>query len=389
MGLFGKLKYAIPGVGPMIAAKDAAKKGIKWAGQKSAGATDVNNRLEDRYNYLTGGDDRKGISNRSRAAGFGLSAPETSPLKGFISDTRDRYNEVKGRSDALFDELGGTFRSFMGPHGGLDPSRIANIEGDISGFRDIGRYGAADAAGANRIRGNGVFEEFSKTGGYSDADKANIRSRIASQTPSFFASLRRRLDQQNRVNNGLNPGYTSQMSKMARDAGQEGTAAVREGEIALQEAVNSGRKWGTEGMSASERAIVANMLAGLEGASSTEMGLMDMIRSGQMFGAQGLEGLRTTPGADLAYSNQLLQALGLEGDQIMQVLGLMSDRNPNASNWDKYGGQIMGGLGSLAGMFAGGPAGASMGGKIGGEMGPNTLPISNKSGTFNKMFRFQ
>lgn len=328
----------------------------KWGGKKSSGTEQTNRRLEDRYSYLTGQPTKSNTGNKTLDRVSNLlrsKVPQTtSPLKGLIGDFQNKYDVSKGRSDALFDENSGIFRSFLGSSGGLDPSRIANIDQDIAGFRNIGKYGAADAAGANRIRGGGVYDEFSKTGGYSEGDKANIRSRVASMTPAFFAGLKRNLEQTNKVQGGFNPGYTSQMSKLSRDAGQGAQEAVRDAEIQLQEKVNEGRKWGTEGMTASERAIVANMLAGLEGASSTEMSLADMIRSGQMFGAQGLEGLRTSPGADLGYGNQLLQAIGLEGDQINQILGLMSGRNPNVNNWDKYGDQIMSAVSSGAAVLS-------------------------------------
>lgn len=358
-----------------------AKAAGKWAGSTSSGAKNVNDRLEERYSYLTGTPTLSRTGNKPLDTATNLLRSKlpssVSPMKGMIDTFRGDYEKAKGRSDALFDELGGTFRSFMGPYGGIDPSRISNIEGDIAGFRNIGKYGAGDAAGAARLRGGGVYDEFSKTGGYSDADKANIRSRVASMTPAFFAGLKRNLEQANKVQGGFNPGYTSQMSKLSRDAGRGAQEAVRDAEIGLQEQINEGRKWGTEGMSASERAIVANMLAGLEGASSAEMSLADMIRSGQMFGASGLEGLRTSPGADLAYSNQMLDALGLENNQIMQVLGLMADRNPNLSNWDKYGSQILGGIGSVAGMAAGGPAGASAGMEVGNKLGPKKTTKKN------------
>lgn len=318
--------------------------GLKWAGSKTKGATDTNNAINARYSYLTGGDAPGQVSK------IGAPARDVSPLKGMIGDFTSRYNDQKGRSDALHGQLSGVFNNFLGSSGGLDPGRIANVDQDIAGFRNIGKFGAGSAEDAARLRGGGVFDEFSRTGGYSDDDKANIRARIASNTPAFFAGLKRNLEQQNRVQGGFNPGYTSQMSKLSRDAGRGSVDAIREGEISLQEAINSGRKWGTEGMSQSEQAIVANMLRGLEGASSAESQLMQAIRQGQMFGAQGLEGLRTSPGADLAYGNQLLSAIGMEGDQINQLLGLMSGRNPNLSNFDKYGDKIMSGASAILGI---------------------------------------
>lgn len=336
--------YAQLATAPGLVFGGGGKKIGDWLGGTNKGAQATNDAIGQRYSYLTG------QTAPGQVAKLGAPKPETSPLKGMIGDFTSAYNDAKGRSSALHSQLSGVFNNFLGQHGGLDPNRVAALEGDIAGFRNIGRYGAADQASADRIRGGGVYDEFSKTGGYSDADKANIRGRIASITPSFFAGLKRNLDTQNRVQGGFNPGYTSQNAKMARDAGRESVNAVREGEIGLQEAINSGRKWGTEGMTASEAAIVKNMLAGLEGASSNESALMQAIRQGQMFGAQGLEGLRTSPGAEVAYGNQLLQALGMEGDQINQLLGLMSGRNPNLSNFDKYGDKIMSGAAAILGI---------------------------------------
>ncbi len=336
---FNPLKIAAALTGP-----GAAIMGSQWANSRSKGANAVNDALGQRYADLTGG------VAPGQTAKLNRPAKPDSPLKSMIGNLTGGYNAARDRSNALFDENSNTFRSFMGSNGGLDPNRIAALEGDIANFRNIGRHGAGDAAGAARLRGGGVYDEFSRTGGYSDKDIENIRERSNSQIPTFFAGLKRNLENQNKVQGGFNPGYTSQNAKMSRDAGRMSVDAARDTEVGIKEKVNEGRRWGTEGMSASEQAIVRNMLAGLEGASGNESALMQAIRQGQMFGAQGMEGLRTNAGADLAYGNQLLEALGLEGNQINQVLGMMGERNPNLTNFDKHGDKIMRGAAAILGM---------------------------------------
>jgi hypothetical protein len=334
----------------------------------------------------------------------------------FVDDRQRDLGDSQRRSDSAYDSASRGFNDVLSGHdgsganrgyydefartGGWDPSRIADVDSDIAGFRDIGRYGARDQASADRLRGGGVYDEFSKTGGYSDTDRANIRDRATSQVPAFYGALKDELSRQNTSSGGYNVGLGSQMSKLARESGRAGVDAAKGAELDIMDRVNSGRQWGTEGMSSTEKQIVNNQLAGLGGASTTELGLQDSINRGRMFGieggtsldnagvqnrlaaASGLTSLRSsTPGEVNMNQNNILQALGLRGSQIQNLIGQRIGNNPNTS-WTQYLPQILGAAGTVAGGAIGGPAGASAGGAVGGSIGPKPQPKPQFTGQY-------
>jgi hypothetical protein len=288
----------------------------------------------------------------------------------------DAYNDIinNPRAGGFYDEFART--------GGWDPARIASMDENIAGFKNIGRWGAGSPEDAFRLRGGGVYDEFSKTGGLSEGDRANIRDRSTSQIPAFYDSLKNTLMTQNNAQGGINPGFTSQMSKLARERGQESVNAAKDAELGIMQQVNEGRKWGTEGMTRSEQAIVQNMLAGLGGASDTEMGMMNSINQGRMFGTEGLAGLDRdklaaasgiaglrgqTPGEVNMYLDNILGTLGMRGQQVQGLLGQRMAYNPNRSFMD-YAAPFLGAGGAILGGLVGGPPGAAIGGQVGGSL---------------------
>src|SRR6185295_19142397 len=52
----------------------------------------------------------------------------------------------------------------MANTGGYDTNQRAAIGGDVSNLRNIGLTGSLDAEAMQRMRGNGVYDEFAKTG---------------------------------------------------------------------------------------------------------------------------------------------------------------------------------------------------------------------------------
>lgn len=264
------------------------------------------------------------------------------------------YKDSASKSDNVYNDLLSRY-GYFADTGGWDPSRVSSIDEDISGFKNFAKTGGLTPEAISRMRGSGVFDEFAKTGGYSDADLANIRGRTAAQTPAFYDSLKNELARQNTSQGGYSPGYTYEMAKSARDAYRGGTDAIRETEIGLKDAVNKGRMWGGSNISSSEDALqsllTGNQLKGLAGSSGLTMNLVNSMNQGKLAGMSGLENLRTTPGADFQYMNQLLKGMGMSDDSANQLLTLYA-KTKGTSVWNKilgtilqYGPMLLGGKG--------------------------------------------
>lgn len=199
-----------------------------------------------------------------------------------------------GGADPRFKEVENAYRSFSGG-GGWDPNRVASMDANIAGFKEFARGGGIDEEGMSRIRGKGVYDEFQKTGGLSDADRANIRSRATSVIPAMYQQMGDEANRMSSVQGGYGPGRAALQSRLARDRASGLSDATRDAELGIMEQVNKGRQWGTEGMTKSETGLqdllTRNKLQGLTGASQTEQGLQDSIIRGRQWGISGIGGL--------------------------------------------------------------------------------------------------
>lgn len=187
-----------------------------------------------------------------------------------------RFKEVEDFYRKLTDNKGG----------GWDPERLQALQGDIAGIRGQ----ANDPEIARRMRGNGVFEEFSKTGGYSDADKANIRARGTSGVPAMYGRMKDEADRFASVQGGYGPGRAALMSRMGRDQAGAASEASRNAEMGINEAVRTGRMSAAEAMSGAE-----GRYQSLRGDSFSNAGNMTSALEGDIYGRnrtgfQGIEG---------------------------------------------------------------------------------------------------
>lgn len=270
---------------------------------------------------------------------------------------QDQYGKQRERGEGLYNQTKTGYEGYLGETGGLDPSSVANLRGDIGSLRELGRTGGLDEEAIARFRGKGYFDELLKTGGYTDADKTNIRSRASSVIPSMYDAVKNATLTQNAAQGGYSPGYTYQVAKMVRDAGRDATSAVRDSEIGLAESIRSGKLSGATGMSDAEGRLqslrTGNMFRGLEGASGLERGLAGDIRAGQQYGLEGLSGMRReTAEQENFYLATQLKAMGMSDEQLFRLLQL---RGVDRSFWNKL---ISAGI-VAAGTYFGGPAGGA------------------------------
>ena len=166
--------------------------------------------------------------------------------------------------------------------GGYDPAFLQSIGRNVSMLDDIATSGGVDSNAINRIRGGGVFDEFANTGGYSDYDRANIRSRATSGIPAYYDALKRDAAQASRIGN-TTMGSAAMASRNARNASRDIAEANRNAEIDIMERVNQGRQWGAGNLSQSEAGLAnlqsQNRLAALTQSTGTQRGMQEFMSS--------------------------------------------------------------------------------------------------------------
>jgi len=186
--------------------------------------------------------------------------------------------------------LGQTFDAGMafGANGGFSKEREDSIMSNVHGLQEMGRTGGMTDADANRFRANGTYEEFNKTGGYTDADTARIRQVALAPIAGYASQTQDELNRRQAVQGGYGPGFDSAARALRRDTAKGMYEAGMASEMNIKDAVNSGRKWGAQGMTDSENAYqglkTSNQYKGLMGAADVETTLQDTISKYRMAG---------------------------------------------------------------------------------------------------------
>lgn len=295
------------------------------------------------------------------------------------------FANTGGINSGAFDPARAGYADFA-KTGGLD----AQYEGDLNSI--IGRLRAFGESGGDipdisdadkaRMRGGGVYDEFAKTGGLSDADRANMRSRATSIIPGVYQRASDEADRTRAIQGGYGPGAAALKSQMLRSSNASASDAALNAELGITDAVNKGRLAGAAGMSGTEQALQAlglnrqdlisrNKLAGMGGAASNLSSLMGMKQAGRQFGVSGQADLERAIQA-MTQSGKMFGAQGLMGlgreDQDTlnrQAEGTAGAANQNVSRLDDRDrylyesglGQKMAGLGGLTSLYNMGPSG--------------------------------
>lgn len=295
----------------------------RYMGTVTKGLEGAQGRASDMYGSMYGGYDKfiNGGGNFDAAkygdsGGSGGGGGGGDSRFGDVENSYRNFMSGGGVDTGKFNQFQGALGEVAG-NGGWGADRIASMDQNIKGFKDIARTGGVDAEGQNRMRGGGVFDEFAKTGGYSDGDISNIRSRANSVIPAYYDVAKTEAGRQASVQGGYGPGQSALMARMSRDQSRGAASTALDAELGIKDKVNSGRQWGGQGMAQSEGALQGlmsnNRMGALTGASQTEanmvnsiagnrigagsaggsneIGMQGTIQKGKMFGTQGLEGM--------------------------------------------------------------------------------------------------
>ncbi len=225
------------------------------------------------------------------------------------------------------------------------------------------------------------MEEFSKTGGYSRDDIANMRARGTSPIRAAYANAEREMGRQRALQGGYSANAFASLGRMARERGQAGADAMQNVEAGLAEMRNRGRQFGLSGMAGIEGqrlgadVDLSKFNTGLdfegqkynasayEGAQARNIGAAERAgaasaagaaasRADQLRALQGMTSLYgTTPGMSATFGNQLLQGVGQGGQFGLGLMGRDIESQSLPGQYEQTMGRIQG-IGDMAGKYA-------------------------------------
>ena len=304
-----------------------------WADNAEGGSRYIDNDARDRSRgYIDDGlgsigSGRTRWENRQGAGGSGGgggggggggSAAAGGDGYGHYSDVNSKFNDWSNSGGvdmgALTESLGG-LRKLSDFNADYTGQGIGNIRNNARQLTKMGEDGGIDADSMGRFRGGGVYDEFSRTGGISDSDRANLRHRGMSSIDASQQNTQRELDQLRSLQGGYSPGIAASMGAAGRRTSQDKSDAVRENELGILGLTNQGRQWGAEGMSRAEAAAqglrTGNMIQGAQSAGNLSLGL----EKGMSDAAIGGAGVRQNALMGIGSTNYGAQALRQGGRQ--------------------------------------------------------------------------
>ena len=233
------------------------------------------------------------------------------------------------------------------------------------GGYDVGGYTPFTVSYDDPFQSYGGFTNMSQTGGYSDADMANLRARAASPVRAAYAAAQQGIQQQRSLQGGYSPNAVAAQVKMARDQGQSASDAIQNAEAGIISARNQNELAGLTGMSgiegqrlgaqidvgkfnatAQQQAQSANIGAAAAANAAAAAASQNDIRNrlSALGGMTSLYG--TTPGMSATFGSQLENAVqgGGQFGNTLYANDIRNQQAPGAFN------QTMGQLGQIGGM---------------------------------------
>jgi len=198
------------------------------------------------------------------------------------------------------------------------------------------------------------FEDFSKTGGYSAQDIANLRARGTSPVRAAYANAEREMGRQRSLQGGYSPNAFAAQARMAREQSQAGADAMQNVEGGIVQNRNASRLAGLGGMSDIEKQRLAADLeiqqynanaqmqadqsasnASAHNAAASAAYDQNAIEN-QLAAARGMTGIYgATPGMAKMYGDQALQAANMGGNFGLGVINATSGANQLPGQWEQ------------------------------------------------------
>jgi hypothetical protein len=338
---------------------------------------------------------------------------------------------TQGAQDAMMNNLYGSNQQFQQNYNygtGANLADYGNIMNNYQNFyNSIGAGGPGGGGGGGGIGGDvrsgyeglaagnkfgwdpmfrgaigsaiGHYGNFADTGGFSEADKQNIRERSIAPTRAVYSRGQENLSR-NRALQGFSPNYAAASTRMARDMGQAVADANIGANAEIARMVQQGKMFGASGLESAglggqgrstdiDALNLQAQLAGLQGMQSVDASnrafgaaSSEADRAAQLAALSGMTGLYgATPGLSNMFGNQLLNSGNqlLAGQQLQQGAGLgfpglQLGASQVPGNWQQAMGNIGSGL-KIAGQVGAaiGTGGASLMMPGGGMYGPGSI----------------
>ena len=260
------------------------------------------------------------------------------------SNSQNAFNTAFGGYSNLLNQVQGGSIPGMGGGGGVNSAYDA-MRAAISGMQGPGNPWAGQLG-------------------------ADIRQQNESLLPGFYDRIKAEQTRLQNIQGGYNPGYTAQMSKLARDQAHQAQASKLAADVELGQ--RSAAAQAAQAAFANSQAMQLAQL-GLSqaqygaGASSANARAALQARLAALGGISGLRG--QTPGEVAMYLNAQNQNYG-QGQQLAnQALGNMYQANPRQAPWWQ---QALGAVGALA--------------PVGGALFRGSSPKKNNTGYSNNYY---
>ena len=193
----------------------------------------------------------------------------------------------------------------------------------------------------------GGYQDFAKTGGFSDQNLADMRARSAAPMRAVYANAQADLNRNKALAGGYSPNAPAAQAKMARELGYGLADASTNTEASLAGLIQQGKLSGLGGMTNIDNALL--------GSQNQRLGLANSTL-GQMGNIYG-----TAPGMAQMYGNQMLNSTG----QQLQGAGLQNDIMRNYLNGQNTVSNTQGNTAAVMGNIKGGLDLASNAAKLG------------------------
>lgn len=216
-----------------------------------------------------------------------------------------------------YDDIMGRYRKFLG-------------QGDQQFNQLFGQYQTEFQKGPSNDSRNalGNLKELSRTGGYSEGDKADLRSRGISPIRSIYANAQQNMDRNRSLGGGYSPNYAASSAKMARELSQGISDVTTNVDAGIAQNVAQGRL-----SAAPQYAHYASQQDNQKFNSLNALqSLYGMKNQSTLQGLQGMQGMYgTTPAGPALYGQHMFQQRGQDQNQ--------EQINNSASNslMDMYG----------------------------------------------------
>lgn len=181
----------------------------------------------------------------------------------------DIYGGSLKQTEEDYDSLMSGYKNLLGTSG-ANPIRPISFSPNTSSFSfaptnvsTVTPTTTPYSQSGDTTRALGDLGELSRTGGYSDADIANIRARGISPIRAVYANAQRNIDRQKSLQGGFSPGYQAATAKMARELSDQIASQVTNINAQLAQSIAgnrlsaSGTYAGAAGSEASRAADIA------------------------------------------------------------------------------------------------------------------------------------